>query len=149
LGWVSASAARAGIQVNGPRRLLVAVACAVSLGACSSVSDKLTEKASELPGIGLPAGAPERPISPAAYPAVHDVPPARPAALLNDAERQKIETDLVEARTRQQAEAGTEAPAAEPPKAAPKTTPKPAPSKKPAPARAASPVPSSSSRTIY
>jgi cell division protein FtsN len=129
--------------------LLVAIACAVSLGACSSVSDKLTEKVSELPGIGLPANAPQRPTSPVAFPAVHDVPPARPAALLNDAERQKVEKDLVEARTRQQAEAGTEAPGAERPKAAPKTTPKPAPSKKTTPARAASPVPSSSSRTIY
>ena len=101
------------------------------------MTDAMTDAMSGLPGVGLPAGAPERPATQAAYPAVHDMPPARPASLLNAVEQEKIESDLVEARERQQAAAGV-APAASA-------------RKKPAPAPAAAPrfIPASSSRTIY
>jgi hypothetical protein len=57
-----------------------------------------------MPAIGLPADAPARPATPAAYPAVHDMPPQRPEVLLNDVEQQRLEDELVAARTRQQAE---------------------------------------------
>jgi hypothetical protein len=76
------------------------------LAACGSVSEQLAERASQAPGIGLPANAPERPATPVDFPAVHDMPPARPAALLNEAEQQKLEKDLLAARARNQASAG-------------------------------------------
>jgi hypothetical protein len=115
-------------------RLGAAVAAAVAaagLAACSTVSEKMAGTLSEMPGIGLPAGVPERPAEQLAYPAVHDMPPPRSAAVLSEVEQQKMEDDLVAARDAQRASAG-----------------RPAAKKKPA--RAASPVvPASSSRTIY
>jgi len=56
---------------------------------------------------GLPAGAPERPAAPAAYPAVHDMPPPRPNTVLSDDERKKTEADLAALRARQEKQAGT------------------------------------------
>jgi len=49
---------------------------------------------------GLPEGAPQRPATPAAYPAVHDMPPPRTETMLSDAEQKKLEDDLVAARNR-------------------------------------------------
>lgn len=59
-----------------------------------------------MPGIGLPANAPERPAVPPAYPAVHDIPPPRNSVTLTNFEQQKMEFDLVEARDRQQSAVG-------------------------------------------
>lgn len=75
--------------------LLAAVS--LTLAACSSTLF------SELPaGVGgLPAGTPERPSTPAAYPAVHDMPPPRNDAVLTDAEQKKIQSDLNAARAKQ------------------------------------------------
>jgi hypothetical protein len=56
---------------------------------------------------GLPANAPERPSTQAAYPAVHDMPPARPDAVLTDAEQKKAAQDLIAARDRQSNYAST------------------------------------------
>ncbi|MBM3530925.1 MAG: hypothetical protein FJX62_22840, partial [Alphaproteobacteria bacterium] len=67
------------------------------------MSERMTERLAEAPAIGLPANAPARPSAPPAYPAVHDVPPQRQAATLNELELQKMEDDLVAARDRQQA----------------------------------------------
>jgi hypothetical protein len=50
---------------------------------------------------GLPAGTPERPSAPAAYPAVHDMPPPRNDTVLTDAEQKKIQNDLNAARDQQ------------------------------------------------
>jgi hypothetical protein len=120
------------------RRLApILLACALGLCGCASVSEKVTEGMSGLPGVGLPAGTPERPATPVAYPAVHDMPPARPASLLNEVEQQKLEDDLVAARDRQQAAAGTAPPATSSKKKTRPTTP------------AATAVPATSSRTIY
>jgi hypothetical protein len=47
---------------------------------------------------GLPEGVPQRPANPPAYPAVHDLPPARDSAVLSDAEQTKLEADLAKAR---------------------------------------------------
>ena len=107
----------------------------------------MASKMSELPGVGLPANAPERPATPAAYPAVHDVPPQRPAPLLNETQRQQMEAELVSARNRQQAVAGT-APKEQESKGAAK---KEAAKKRAVPSRASSPqaVTAPSSRTIY
>jgi hypothetical protein len=82
------------------RRCLVVGACAALLAttlcACSSTL-------SELPAAvgGLPAGTPERPVAPAAYPAVHDMPPPREDVVLTDAELRKVQQDLQAARDRQ------------------------------------------------
>jgi hypothetical protein len=56
---------------------------------------------------GLPANTPERPSTPPAYPAVHDMPPARPDAVLTDAEQKKAAQDLIAARDRQSNYAST------------------------------------------
>jgi hypothetical protein len=119
-------------------RAVCGLACAVSLAACGSISEKMAEGMSGLPGVGLPQGAPERPATPVAFPAVHDMPPPRAASLLNEVEQQKMEDDLAGARDRQQAAVGTAPPAAAAKK---KVTP-------PAPA-ATRVIPASSSRTIY
>lgn len=49
---------------------------------------------------GLPEGAPARPATQAAYPAVHDMPPARSTATLNDDQQKQLKDDLVAARNR-------------------------------------------------
>jgi hypothetical protein len=61
---------------------------------------------------GLPEGAPARPSSPPAYPAVNDVPPPRSSAVLSSAEQKKLEDELAEARKRAAAAAGTAKPSA-------------------------------------
>jgi hypothetical protein len=49
---------------------------------------------------GLPEGAPARPQTPQAYPAVHDLPPPRSETVLTAEEQKKVEEDLVAARNR-------------------------------------------------
>jgi hypothetical protein len=67
---------------------------ALSLGGCaSSIAD--------LPVVGTPAGAPERPKESGAYLPVHDLPPNRGEAAMPPAERAKIEAELLAARDRQ------------------------------------------------
>ena len=84
----------------------LAVAAALCLSGCASISQKFAETASQLPEVGLSPNAPARPAQPIAYPAVHDVPPPRTAVVLTDIEQQKLETDLVSARDQQQNAAG-------------------------------------------
>lgn len=147
--------------------MLLALGCALGglgLAGCSSISEKVSHAAADAPGIGLPAGVPERPVTRSAYPAVHDVPPARPAVLSSD-QQIKMEDDLVAARNQQQTLVGL--PASPPPASyAPAATKKPAPaaiaarkkSRRAAKAAAAKDqtappaapaTPSSSTRSIY
>lgn len=49
---------------------------------------------------GLPEGTPQRPATPAAYPAVNDRPPKRDSPMLTDEEQRKLEDDLVAAGKR-------------------------------------------------
>jgi hypothetical protein len=84
----------------------LAVAAALCLSGCASISQKFAESASQLPEVGLSANAPARPAQQMAYPAVHDVPPPRTATMLTDIEQQKLETDLVSARDQQQTAVG-------------------------------------------
>jgi hypothetical protein len=49
---------------------------------------------------GLPEGTPARPSQPGVFPAVHDMPPPRADPLLSDAERTKLEGELMAARER-------------------------------------------------
>jgi len=87
------------------RLALLPVALGPALSGCASMSE-VVDTASQLPKVGLPANAPERPAQPMAFPAIHDVPPPRTAAVLTDIEQRKLETDLVSARNQQQAAAG-------------------------------------------
>jgi hypothetical protein len=83
-------------------KLAIPVVSAVLLTGCGMISHKFLEAESQMPGIGLPADAPERTGGPAAYPAVHDVPPPRDTATLTAVERADAERRLVAARTEQQ-----------------------------------------------
>jgi hypothetical protein len=127
---IVAAAAKAG-RVGLPAFLL-----AVTLGACASTFSSLPTQLG-----GMPADAPQQPAAPAAYPAVHDMPPPRPDVVMTQDEQKKAEAELMALRERQEREAGTFPNT--PPKAAPnkaaKTTPKPAP--KTAPKTAPKPPP--------
>jgi hypothetical protein len=71
--------------------LLVA---ALALGGCSTTI-------ADLPAVGTPADAPERPKEAGAYLPVHDLPPDRVDAIIPPAERAKIEAELIAAREHQ------------------------------------------------
>jgi hypothetical protein len=78
---------------------------ALALGGCStSIAD--------LPLVGTPADAPERPKEAGAYLPVHDLPPDRDEAAMNPAERARLQAELLAARDRQASVAATQNPAA-------------------------------------
>src|ERR1700724_4223293 len=67
---------------------------ALALGGCStSIAD--------MPLVGTPADAPERPKAAGAYLPVHDLPPDRQEPELAPAERAKIQAELVAAQDRE------------------------------------------------
>ena len=69
-------------------------ASALALGGCStSIAD--------LPGVGMPSDAPQRPREAGGYLPVHDLPPDRDEAALKPKEVEKIEAELRAARDRQ------------------------------------------------
>jgi type IV secretory pathway VirB10-like protein len=78
------------------RAVLSLVALAMLVSGCSTAQiDSIPQEIG-----GLPAGAPARPAQAPDFPAVHDMPPPRPAVL--DAEQQKkLEADLIAVRNRQ------------------------------------------------
>jgi hypothetical protein len=134
-------------------RFAAAVLAAASLEGCASVSDKMSQAAATLPGIGLPANAPERPAEALAFPAVHDMPPQRTTAVLTADEQRSLERELVSARDTQKTAAKPAQPAPAPAPAA-KPAAKPAVTARARPAPRAEPdvsMPSqpSSSRMIY
>ena len=57
--------------------------------------------------MALPAGAPARPATPYEFPAVHDMPPARPAPTMSEEQQLKLEKELTLVRERQEAHDGT------------------------------------------
>ena len=83
---------------------LLALTLAAGLAACASTVADLPPQLG-----GLPAGTPERPATPVAYPAVHDMPPPRPNTVLTEAERKKAEAELAELRARQEKQAAAAA----------------------------------------
>jgi hypothetical protein len=95
-GRIAASVRHANLSLRYARRIAGALLVAAALGACSSTL-------SELPAAvgGLPAGTPERLAAPAAYPAVHDMPPPRANTVLTDEEQKRAAADLAAARDRQ------------------------------------------------
>jgi len=50
---------------------------------------------------GLPDGAPARPVTPAPYPAVHDMPPPRKSTVMTEEEKKKVEAQLAVMRAEQ------------------------------------------------
>jgi hypothetical protein len=86
-------------------RAAVVCAGAVLLAACSTV---LSEVPAQMGG--LPAGAPPRPDVAPAYPAVHDMPPPRSAAVLTEEERKKVEAELAAMRAEQARRAAAKLP---------------------------------------
>src|SRR5258707_5357079 len=71
---------------------------ALAVSACSpSIAD--------LPGVGLPGDAPQRPKEAAGYLPVHDLPPDRDEAALKPAEQAKLQAELAAASERQAASA--------------------------------------------
>ena len=90
------SKTRTGISLPLKPSALAGFLFAMMLTACSSVMSQLPTQLG-----GEPAGVPERPASPDAYPAVHDMPPARPNTVLTDAEQKKAQAELAAARADQ------------------------------------------------
>ena len=99
----SPSRTRPPSRTRRPTRLRVVAAalaaCAgtLLLGGCSGslIADHLPAAAG-----GLPEDAPERPAAEGAYPAVHNMPPARAAAPLDNDQQKQLADDLVAARSR-------------------------------------------------
>ena len=87
-------------------RLVALLIVAVGLAGCSSISEKFRDTAAALPGVGLPADAPQRTAQPVAFPAVHDVPPPRNSVTLTNTEQAQMERELVTARDEQQVVSG-------------------------------------------
>jgi hypothetical protein len=84
----------------------VARASALALLAAIAVAG-CTSTLSNLPLVGEPDTLPQRPGTPGAYPAVHDMPAPRDTKPLTEAERKKLEADLVAARNKQEADTNT------------------------------------------
>ncbi len=102
------------VRVFG-RSALAALGLAVALCGCmpGSIIDKL-------PGdIGEPADAPARPVTPYAFPAVHDMPPPRPTATMSEEQQIKLEKDLATVRDKQETREKSAAAPAPPPKKKP------------------------------
>ena len=74
------------------------LASAFALGGCST-------QIADMPGVGLPADAPERPKEAGGYLPVHDMPPDRTEEAMKPAELAKIQAELTAARDRQAAAA--------------------------------------------
>ena len=69
-------------------------ASAFALGGCST-------QIADMPALGVPADAPERPKEAGGYLPVHDLPPDRNEEAIKPAELAKIQSDLTAARDRQ------------------------------------------------
>ena len=81
------------------------VACSLGLAGCStSIAD--------LPIIGTPADAPQRPKEQGSYLPVNELPPERDETAMDQATRDKIKAELAAARERQSAAAAAKATAA-------------------------------------
>jgi len=76
----------------------LALACvgSIFLVSCSSVLSEMPTQVG-----GLPAGTPQRPAVAPEYPAVHEMPPPRTAAVLTEEEKKKVEAELAAMRAEQ------------------------------------------------
>ena len=76
--------------------LVATLALPIALGGCSSTLSSMPTQLG-----GMPANTPPPSAAPAAYPAVHDMPPPRQNAVLTDAEQKQAEAELAALRARQ------------------------------------------------
>jgi hypothetical protein len=76
----------------------LAILMALGMAGCTSAS--LGDLPPQLGGMA--AGTPERPATPSAYPAVHDMPPPRQDVVLTPEEQKKAQADLTALRTQQE-----------------------------------------------
>jgi hypothetical protein len=83
-----------------------ALVCAASLILAGCAVGTIGDRLPAATG-GLPQGTPQRPETPAPYPAVHDLPPPRSTKVLTDEEQKKLEEDLVATRKRTANPAGS------------------------------------------
>jgi hypothetical protein len=78
------------------------VSIAAILAGCTSTLSELPSQVG-----GLPEGAPGRPANTLPYPAVHDMPPPRPTAVMTEEEKKRAEAELAAMRDQQARRAGT------------------------------------------
>jgi len=100
------------------RSILAILSLATALTGCAPgpVIDSLPSS------MAPPAGAPARPAAAYEYPAVHDMPPLRPAPIMSEEQQLKLEKELTLVRARQEAAEGTPKNTAQPPKMKPAAT---------------------------
>jgi hypothetical protein len=77
--------------------MLLLLATGLALAGCSGsmIADHMPTAVG-----GLPADAPERPAAEQPYPAVHNMPPARPTEALSNDQQKRLQDDLIAARNR-------------------------------------------------
>jgi len=85
------------MSVQRQRRRLALAALMMSALVLSSCTSSIAD----LPVIGTPSDAPERPKEQGAYLPVNDLPPDRDEQVLDPKQRAKIQADLIAARDRQ------------------------------------------------
>ncbi|MBA4037621.1 MAG: hypothetical protein C0480_23805 [Bradyrhizobium sp.] len=90
------------------RSVAALFAAVLAVGGCST-------QIADMPGVGVPAGAPERPRDAGSYLPIHDLPPNREEEAIKPAELSKIQAELTAARDRQ-ATASSQATPAKPAK---------------------------------
>lgn len=91
-------AVRRPVRVRYPVAVATLLLAFSALSACSTADvDKLQKEFG-----ALPEGAPRRSETPPPYPAVHDMPPARSKALMDEDQQKRMEADLVATRSRLQ-----------------------------------------------
>jgi hypothetical protein len=80
---------------------VLALGMCIGLGACSSTLSSMPTEMG-----GLPAGAPQQPAVPGAFPYVHDMPPPRNDVVMTKEEQKKAEAELMALRERQEQQGG-------------------------------------------
>jgi hypothetical protein len=90
---------RIGVRCSAMARLAAIVLTGLSFGACAATTSGLSSLPKEVGG--LPENTPARPATQMAYPAVHDMPPPRTAAVLTPEQVKEAEAELTAVRDRQ------------------------------------------------
>jgi hypothetical protein len=90
----------------GARGLVLALAGALMLSSCANttnMTDMGNKLGNELPTAvgGMPQSLPARPETPPAFPAVHDMPPARNTKVMTEEEKKRVEAELAVMREQQ------------------------------------------------
>ncbi len=86
------------MQGWGQKLLKIAVTASLALGLVSCTSAQFDAIPHAVGG--LPENAPRRPDQAPEFPAVHNMPPARSSALLDEEQQKKLEADLIATRNR-------------------------------------------------